>query len=82
MIGNDKVKAFESKYLLIDVAYLRRQIFYLRLKIFYRSFLRFFKSFKSLYLTICCQWIAFRYWFLTGEIMQEYLDLLESQRRE
>jgi hypothetical protein len=29
-----------------------------------------------------CHWIALRYWIYTGEIMPEYLELLESQRKE
>jgi hypothetical protein len=82
MSGNNDIDILKSEYLRIDIANLRRQMFYFRLERFYLFFLRFFQSFKSLYLNICCHWIALRYWFLTGEIMQEYLELLESQRSD
>jgi len=60
----------------LHILKIRLDTLYFRIKFFYSEF----KGIKSV---IACHWIAFRYWFYTGEIMQEYLDLLkETQRLE
>ena len=72
----------ESKNSSLNLRKLRLKIFKLRLQLFYLNFLRFLHFFKFLPTHIICHWIAFRYWIYTGEIMPEYLELLESQRSD
>jgi len=66
----------------LDLRKLRLKILKLRLGLFYLNFLRFLKFFKFLPSRIACHWIAFRHWILTGEIMEEYLELLEETQRQ
>lgn len=58
----------------------RFHIFKIRLGTFYRRIKFFYSQLELFKINAVCHWIAFRYWIVTGEIMQEYLDLLEDQQ--
>ena len=81
-MSNWKFRINMSKYLPFDISEHRLKILKLRFETYYFRFRFFLHFFKFLPTKIICQWIAFRHWILTGEIMQEYLELLEDQRDE
>ena len=81
-MGNRKFGINKSKDLSFDLRQHRIKMRKLQFKRIYLRFRIFLDFFQFLPCHICCHWIALRYWLYTGEIMQEYLELLESQREE
>ena len=81
-MSSSKFSINKSKDLSFDLRQHRLKMRKLKFKRIYLRFRIFLDFFQFLPCHIACHWIAFRYWFLTGEIMQEYLELLEDQRDE
>ena len=80
MNGDRKFRIYELEYLPVDGFAFRFKLFKMRLKVIYRNIKFLFAQIKLFKVMLTCHWIAFLHWILTGEIMQEYLDLLEDQR--
>jgi len=86
------LRVFNSEYPCVDSFICFFKSTYFRRKLFYLRFIGPLNTLKCFCIRVCgeisvfyamlpCQYIALRYWILTGEIMEEYLELFAENQQ-